>query len=184
MQAQDILQFWFDEAGPKKWYNGGDGFDADIRQRFEEFAIGAAAQLKQDGAHDWELEPEATLALIIALDQFSRNMYRGTAGAFAWDALALDLACRAVEKGFDLKIPQDRRAFIYMPHMHAEDVDMQDECVRLIDMRLDNESNLFHAKEHCKLIKRFGRFPHRNAILGRENTPEEKRFLDAGGYSP
>jgi uncharacterized protein (DUF924 family) len=179
-----ILDFWFKEAGAKKWYNGGDAFDAQVRNKFEDFAIDAAAQLRQSGHHDWEDKAEPLLALIIAMDQFPRNMYRGTKGAFAFDDLALHLAKKAVDTGLDLKIPQERRAFVYMPFMHSESLLNQDECVRLCDMCLENASSLHHAKEHRKLIRKFGRFPHRNAIFGRESTPEEAAFLASGGYSP
>lgn len=180
----DILSFWFDEAGPRKWYNGGDAFDATIRERFEDFSVDVAAKLRAEAVHEWEETPAGTLALIISLDQFPRNMYRGTKGAFAFDDLALDLAKRAVDKGFDLKISLERRAFIYMPFMHSEHPGDQDECVRLCDMRLENDSTLHHAKEHRKLIVRFGRFPHRNAILGRECSNEETLFLQSRHYSP
>ncbi|MCF6275394.1 MAG: DUF924 domain-containing protein, partial [Robiginitomaculum sp.] len=109
---------------------------------------------------------------------------RGTKAAFAWDDLALSCAKQAIEKGYDLKTGQDRRAFFYLPFMHAEDMAAQDECVRLMDMCIDNPDNLFHAKEHRKLIARFGRYPHRNAVLGRESTDEEIEYLQSGGYSP
>ena len=184
VQPTDILDFWFTQAGPAKWYAKSDAFDAEIRARFEEFAVGAAAQMKRVGIHDWQNEPDTALALIIALDQFPRNMYRGTKGAFAWDEYALLCAQNALVQGHDMKAGQDKRAFFYMPYMHAENLAMQDECVRLMDMRIDSESNLFHAKAHRKLIADFGRFPHRNEILGRESTNAEKDFLAQGGYAP
>lgn len=179
-----VLDFWFEDAGPNKWYNGGDAFDAEIRARFEDFTIAAATGIRKHGHHAWEDSAKSTLALIIVLDQFTRNMYRATKAAFAFDDLALAIAKSAVGRGDDLKIEQGRRAFVYMPFMHSEALVDQNECVRLMDMRLDNSSNLHHAKEHRKLIFRFNRFPHRNAILGRQSTPEEDQFLDAGGYSP
>ena len=111
-------------------------------------------------------------------------MYRGTKAAYAWDTKALATAQGVIDKGWDLKTPQDRRAFIYMPFMHAEDLQAQNQCVSLVDSRLDDPSTLHHAKEHRKLIKRFGRFPHRNAVLGRKSTDAEMRFLNKGGYSP
>ncbi len=184
MQPDHILDFWFEQAGPDKWYRQSDAFDADIRARFEDFSIGAAALLATKGVHDWQDGPGSALALIIALDQFSRNMYRGTKAAFAWDDLALSCAKQAVDKGYDLKTGQARRAFFYLPYMHAEDMAAQDECVRLMDMRIDNPDNLFHAKEHRKLIARFGRYPHRNAVLGRESTDDEVKYLQGGGYAP
>ena len=156
-----------------------DAFDAQVRQNFEDTAVTLAVN-----GSDWEDTPENHLALIIALDQFPRNMYRGTPAAFAWDSKALASAKRAVDKGWDLKTAQDKRAFIYMPYMHAENLDDQNECVRLVDSRLNDESTLHHAKEHRKLIKHFGRFPHRNEFLGRVSTAEENHFLKNGGYSP
>ena len=111
-------------------------------------------------------------------------MYRGTSAAFAWDAQALTSAKDMIAKGWALKITQEKRAFIYMPFMHAENLSDQDESVRLIDSRLDDESTLHHAKEHRKVIKRFGRFPHRNELLGRVSTQQESRFLKNGGYKP
>ncbi len=161
VRSKDILDFWFEQAGPVKWYAKSDAFDADIRARFEEFSVDAAAQVKRQGTHEWQADPDAALALIIALDQFPRNMYRDNKGAFAWDAFALACAQNAVEQGHDIKTSQDRRAFFYMPFMHSEDLAMQDECVRLMDMRIDSDSSLFHAKAHRKLIAGFGRFPHR-----------------------
>lgn len=182
--SQDILDFWFEQSGPKKWYAKSDAFDAEIRAKFEEFSISAAAQIKRRGKHEWQDDTESSLALIIALDQFPRNMYRDNKGAFAWDALALSCSKLAVDHGHDLKTVQNLRQFFYLPYMHSEDLAVQDECVRLIDTRLDSSSSLFHAKAHRKLIADFGRFPHRNKILGRVNTNAEQRFLADGGYTP
>jgi uncharacterized protein (DUF924 family) len=184
VSANDILEYWFEQAGPEKWYARSDAFDASIRAKFEEFSVSAAAQLKKQSKHSWQEEPTTALALIITLDQFPRNMYRENKGAFAWDGLALSCAQQAVERGFDLETEMNRRQFFYLPYMHAEDLATQDECVRLIDTRLDSSSNLFHAKAHRKLIADFGRFPHRNEMLGRENTDAEKEFLADGGYTP
>mgnify|MGYP000580846544 FL=1 len=180
---QHILSFWFTQSGPKKWYAKSDAFDAEIRAKFESMAIDLAAKTSP-GPHPWEDRPESSLSLIIALDQFPRNMYRDTPAAFAWDERARLAAGRMIDKGWDLKISQDRRAFIYMPYMHSEDLDDQNHCVALIDSRLDSESSLHHAKAHRALIEQFGRFPHRNKILGRESTPAEIQFLADGGYAP
>ncbi len=111
-------------------------------------------------------------------------MYRATKAAFAFDEAALQHAKVMTDRGWDLKIDQSRRAFVYMPFMHAENMTAQNESVRLIDMRLEDANTLHHAKEHRKVIERFGRFPHRNAILGRESTAEEIAFLKSGGYAP
>jgi len=182
--ARKVLGFWFEEAGRSKWFARNDAFDAEVRARFEDAAIMAAAGLKIEGRHDWQERPETALALTLMLDQFPRNMYRGTKAAYAWDDLALMVARGAVARGFDLKMPMDRRSFFYMPYMHAENLAAQDECVRLVESRLESESTLFHARAHRELIKRFGRFPHRNEVLGRENTPEETEYLRSGGYTP
>ena len=179
MTPETVLTFWYEEAGPKHWFQQSDAFDAQVRQRFEETTLSLATD-----AGAWTETAERSLALIIALDQFSRNMYRGTKAAFAFDDKALGYAQVMTDKGWDLKIDQSRRAFVYMPFMHAENLAAQNECVRLMDMRLDNENNLHHAKEHRKVIERFGRFPHRNEILGRKSTPEEIAFLKSGGYAP
>lgn len=180
----DILRFWFSEIEQKFWFNANDAFDAEIRSRFEMSAVTAASSLLEGGPHEWESTVEGSLALILMLDQFPRNMYRGTPGAFAWDAYALGAATRMVAKSWDLKTAQIRRAFVYMPFMHSEAMAMQDKCVELCDARLENENTLFHAKAHRKLIEEFGRFPHRNAILGRECSEAEFQFLEMGGYSP
>lgn len=184
VSPSDISTFWFEETEQKLWFNATDAFDADIRNRFETLAIKTASTVKRKSRHEWESEPEHSLALILLLDQFPRNMYRNTPGAFAWDALALGVAQGMVEKAWDLKIPQSRRAFIYMPFMHAEDLAVQEKCVALCDSRLDDASTLFHAKAHRDTIKNFGRFPHRNEILGRETTQAEQQYLDSGGYAP
>lgn len=180
---QDILAFWFTEAGPKKWYMKSDAFDAEIRARFEILAIDLAATTYK-GLHAWEDKPESTLALIIALDQFSRNMYRDTPAAFAWDPIARGVTRRMMTKRWDLKVPQARRAFVYMPLMHSEDIKDQDTCVSVMTSRLEGESNLRHAVAHKQVIEQFGRFPHRNTILGRESTKAEIDFLKNGGYAP
>lgn len=182
--ADDILTFWFEEAGPSAWYKKSDAFDARIRRKFDDIATDLAGELSRKSPHNWEDDPQTALALIIALDQFPRNMYRGTKAAFAWDALALGAAKRLVAKNHDLKIAQNRRAFVYMPYMHSEDLSDQDSCVALIDQRLESENTLHHAREHRKVIAKFGRFPHRNAILGRTPTAAESTFLNSGGYAP
>lgn len=176
---RDILTFWFITAGKSKWFAVNDGFDAEIRHLFEGLAISLAAKptLTPKSA-------DAGLAMILCLDQFPRNMYRGTSAAFAWDDKALHCSEHMVEKGWDLKLEQDQRSFVYMPYMHAEDLIMQRKSVDLIDRRLDNANTLFHARAHLNVIEQFGRFPHRNEILGREMTPEEQSYLADGGYTP
>lgn len=180
---QHILTFWFNEAGPKAWFTKSDAFDATVRRRFETLAVDLAAKTAKP-PHIWEDRSDSSLALIIALDQFSRNMYRDTPAAFAWDPLARGVTNRMIDKGWDLQIPQDRRSFVYMPLMHSEDITDQNRCVDVMGSRLEGDSNLRHAKAHRMLIERFGRFPHRNEILGRESTSEEVTFLSEGGYAP
>ena len=181
---EDILTFWFEDAGPSVWYKKSDEFDARIRSEFEDTAIELAGDLSRRAPHKWENEAASALALIIALDQFPRNMYRGTSAAFAWDELALGAAKRLVEKNHDLKISQSQRAFVYMPYMHSEKLTDQDDCIALVDQRLESENTLHHAREHRKVIAKFGRFPHRNDSLKRRSTAAESEFLSAGGYAP
>ena len=177
--VSDVLSFWFEQSGREKWFKTSDSFDADVRRRFETLAVSLA------GARSLQPEtPNEALAMILCLDQFPRNMYRGTPAAFAWDDRALSCAQHMVDQGWDLKLEQDPRSFVYMPFMHAEDLAMQAMCVDLTDRRLDNENQLFHAKAHMKLIEKFGRFPHRNEILGRKSTAEELSYQADGGYRP
>ncbi|MCL4166943.1 UNVERIFIED_CONTAM: hypothetical protein GTU68_008327 [Idotea baltica] len=144
----------------------------------------AADQADNNSAHPWESQgPEAHLALIIALDQFPRNMYRDTPAAFAWDDYALASAKRMHALKGDLQLDQTQRPFAYMPLMHSENLDDQEACIRLSDARLFEDGTLKFAIVHRDIIEQFGRFPHRNKILNRETTPEEQAFLDAGGFS-
>ncbi len=184
VRAEDILDFWFEQSGSGKWFKKSDSFDADIRAKFEFDSIDAAAALQKNSPHEWEAEPDSALALVLMLDQFPRNMYRDTKAMFVWDELALGVASRAVKAGFDLREPQSRRAFFYMPYMHSELLAHQEDCVHLCQRGLDNPSTLHHAREHRRVIERFGRFPHRNHILGRKSTAEEQNFLVQGGYAP
>jgi uncharacterized protein (DUF924 family) len=175
----EVLSFWFETAGPKTWFAPDDALDGLIRARFEALSVGLAAQT------DISFEtPQAGLAIVIMLDQFPRNMYRGTAAAFAWDDKALACADIMTHKRWDLKLSQRERAFIYMPYMHAEDRAAQAKCVDYVDRYLDDENTLFHAQAHQKIIEDFGRFPHRNDILKRESTVQELTYLTSGGYRP
>jgi uncharacterized protein (DUF924 family) len=182
---EDIIRFWFSDRVAKYWFKSSDAFDAEIRREFEDTAIAlAATQAERKRAHIWEgKHPKAHLALIIALDQFPRNMYRDTPAAFAWDGFALAAAKRMIARKTDIQLSQMQRPFAYMPFMHSEALADQAECVRLSDSRLNDEGTLKFAKIHQDIIVRFGRFPHRNRILGRETLPEEQAFLDDGGFS-
>ncbi len=174
---QDILDFWL-AAGPQKWFAKDDAFDAAICARFFE-AHEAAARNDLDA---WESTRESALALVILLDQFSRNLHRGSSRAFAADPKARGIAARALEKGFDAAMPMPLRQFFYLPFMHSEDVADQERCVALY-RALGDEGLLKYADDHLDIVRRFGRFPHRNAVLGRQTTAEEQAFLDAGGFA-
>lgn len=137
-----------------------------------------------EALHPWEEDVDKALALILTLDQFPRNMFRHHSKSFAWDPLARTAADRMIGKDWDLRLPEVRRAFVYMPFMHGENLASQNRCLALCESRLSDESTLKHAKAHRQLIQRFGRFPHRNEVLGRVSTPEELEFLKSGGYAP
>ncbi len=177
----DILSFWR-AAGPKAWFSAKSAFDAEIRARFEPLHLAAAR-----GEHpDWAQTAEGALALVIVLDQFPRNIWRGSAHAFATDALALSVAREAVDQGFDTAVAADVRPFFYMPFEHSERLEDQDRCVALFQAMKQSTGEdgfLPWAILHRDIIVRFGRFPHRNRVLGRTMTPQEQAFLDEGGFS-
>ena len=173
----DVVGFWRD-AGPEKWFAKSVKFDERIALRFEP-AHHAAAR----GEHDaWMATPEGALALLILLDQFPRNLFRDSAHAFATDGKALAVAKHAIGEGFDAQVEPDLRPFVYMPLMHSEALSDQDASVVLFEA-LGAQTNLDFANIHRDIIARFGRFPHRNAVLGRKTTPEEQAFLDSGGFA-
>ena len=175
--ADVIIKFWF-EAGPKKWWIKNKKFDQTIIDRFGATHEAACAGKLDDWAHD----AQGALALIIVLDQFSRNMFRGDPKTYAQDNRARAIAKDAIDKGFDQKFPIEQRSFFYLPFMHAEDLALQNYCVALY-RAAGNKKNLPHALEHAEIIRRFGRFPHRNQILGRTSSPAELAFLEAGGFA-
>jgi len=173
----DIVTFWFD-ADPERWFEQDDAFDAEIRRRFAAtYDAATAGKLA-----DWESAPQSCLALLIALDQFPRNMFRGSARSFATDPMALRIAKSAITRGFDQATPMPARQFFYLPLMHSEDLADQERCVALY-RALGDEDLLKWADMHLDIIRRYGRFPHRNALLGRVTTPDEQAFLDAGGFA-
>lgn len=174
--AQTLLDFWFEELGPEAWYGGGTEVDDLIRDRYQDHCDRAAGPVGR-ALLGWDHCAEGMLALVITLDQFPRNLYRGDANSFATDALALSLALEAIDKGFDLALPKNQRMFFYLPMQHAEDLDIQERSIELTVERVGDETNIEYAKLHRDIIARFGRFPHRNAILGRESTPEEEAYL-------
>ena len=172
-----ILAFWH-EAGRERWYKRDDAFDAEVRRRFLPLWQKAAA----GDLAAWETSDDGALALVIVLDQFPRNMFRGTPQAFASDALARDAARRAIARGVDRRIDPLLLEFLYMPFMHSEHLDDQLHCVALFE-NTDNTENQKYARQHADIIRRFGRFPHRNRLLGRDTTEEEQAFLDSGGFA-
>jgi uncharacterized protein (DUF924 family) len=174
---QTVLAFWR-EAGPDKWFEKSDAFDAEIRARFlPTYEAAAAGKLSA-----WEGSADGALALILVLDQFPRNMFRNDKRTFAADPLARQVADRAIARGFDTKFPPAERSFFYLPFEHSEDIADQERCIALFKAVGDTEL-LKWAELHADIIRRFGRFPHRNAVLGRETTAEERSFLDGGGFS-
>jgi len=173
----EILAFWRD-AGRDRWYRRDDAFDAEVRARYLDLWRKASA----DELSSWEASDDGALALTIVLDQFPRNMFRGDALTYSSDALAREVASRAIDHGVDKRIEPALLEFLYMPFMHSEHLPDQLHCVELF-RRTENTENLGYAERHADIIRRFGRFPHRNRILGRPTTPEEQAFLDAGGFS-
>lgn len=180
-----ILDFWFGVPGSPGygaardiWFEADDGFDDDVRRRFAADLERAAA-----GMHDGMAgEAEGALALTILLDQFPRNIHRGTPGAFAFDGKALAVARRALDAGHDRALAPFQRPFLYLPFEHSEDLADQDRAVALFRV-LGDEKGLDFAIRHRDVIARFGRFPHRNAILGRQSAPEEVAFLSQPGLA-
>ena len=172
----DIVGFWLG-AGPAKWFKKVAAFDEAIRLKFEPTHHRAAR-----GEYDaWAATAEGALALLLLLDQFPRNLYRGSGHAFATDAKARAIARAAVERGFDRQVEPALRNFFYLPFEHSEDLTDQDYCLALC-AEAGVADDLKWAGLHRDIIARFGRFPHRNASLGRITSPEEQAFLDAGGF--
>jgi uncharacterized protein (DUF924 family) len=173
----DVLTFWR-EAGPEKWFKKDTAFDDAIRTRFlETYEAAAAGKLAE-----WEQTADGALALTIVLDQFPRNMFRNDARTFTADPIARAVAGRALARGFDRGRPITDQQFFYLPFEHSEELDDQERCCALFAATGDAEL-LKWAKLHEDIIRRFGRFPHRNKMLGRVTTPEEQVFLDGGGFA-
>jgi uncharacterized protein (DUF924 family) len=183
----DVLDFWFGAGDMRararpEWFRKDDAFDAEIRRRFGE--LHAAAARRELEA--WRASPEALLALVVVLDQFSRNVFRGDARAFAQDAYARECARQALARGDDRALLPVERQFLYLPLEHSEDLADQDLCVekmRALDAYPETRGIVEWAERHRAIIRRFSRFPHRNAVLGRATTPEEAEFLKQPGSS-
>lgn len=174
--AREVADFWR-AAGPKRWFSKDEAFDAEFKSRFDAAHHAAAA-----GALDaWTTEAEGTLALLILLDQFPRNAWRGNGHMFATDGKARAVARAALDAGFDQQIEPALRPFLYLPFMHSEDLADQERSV-VLNSALDANTLRF-AVLHRDIIARFGRFPHRNEMLGRDTTAQERKFLDEGGFA-
>lgn len=180
---EDVLSFWFsdrdDDGNPvfrKAWFEKDPAFDETMRQRFGAVHEQAAARMLEA----WREEPQPALALTVLLDQFSRNMFRDTPVMYACDDYAVEVAGGALARGFGDGMPEVQRWFFFMPFMHSERLADQQTCVRLFESLPDSEAvqqGLKSARRHCEIVERFGRFPHRNAILGRQTTADEEVFL-------
>jgi uncharacterized protein (DUF924 family) len=175
-EAEAVVGFWRD-AGPDLWFAKDPAFDRRFRDRFLPLHEAAA----RGDLADWSATTAGSLALALLLDQFPRNAFRGTPRMYATDALARRAASAALAAGHDRELPPDLRLFLYLPFGHSEDPADQERSVALC-AGLD-EPNPTHARRHRDIVRRFGRFPHRNPILGRATTPEERRYLDEGGYA-
>ena len=174
LAPSDIIGFWFGEPMCRHWFRATNDLDRKIRERFE----GLWRQAADRGLAEWQQTAEGCLALAIVLDQFPLNMYRGDARSYATEARSIEIALKAVDRGFDCQLPVEQRAFLYMPLMHSENLAHQDASVRLFE-QAGLVSNARFARHHRELIRRFGRFPHRNETLGRDSTPEELAYLDS-----
>ncbi len=172
----DILAFWR-EAGSDRWYKKDGAFDDEVRRRY----LGLWQEAAAGQLSSWEESDDGALALTIVLDQFPRNMFRGDVRTYATDAAALAVAARAIARGADARIDPVLLEFLYMPFMHSEHLADQLRCVELF-RKSGNANNLKYAEDHADIVRRFGRFPHRNPILGRATTEEEQAFLDDGGF--
>jgi uncharacterized protein (DUF924 family) len=169
---QELLDYWYSPRISKHWFASTPALDEEIRMRYEALWQQAAA----GELDDWAFTPEGALALAIVLDQLPLNMYRGTPAAFATEQKAVGIARQAVAHGHDQSLPSDRRVFLYMPLMHSENLEDQDQSVALFQQS-GLAANLRFAEHHRSIVRRFGRFPHRNAILNRESSPEEIAYL-------
>jgi len=176
---QVVIDFWFQQTEPASWFKPDAAFDALLCERFGAL-LDAARRCELS---DWRGTPEGRLAEVIVLDQFPRNIHRGTPQAFASDALALVLAQEAVRAGDDQRLPTaSHKAFLYMPYMHSESAVVHQDALRLFDQPGLEENHRFEV-QHWRIIERFGRYPHRNAILGRASTEAELAFLQEPGSS-
>ncbi|BDI61012.1 DUF924 family protein [Qipengyuania nanhaisediminis] len=176
--AKAVLHFWFFELGPKDWFSASDELDRTIRERF-----GAVLDQASDGRlDDWSRSPTGLVALVIVLDQFSRNIHRGTARAYAQDEKAQGLTCEAIERRLNANLGVDARQFLYMPLMHAEDIELQRLSVQKFSaLAQASADTVDFALRHRDIVEEYGRFPYRNAVLGRDSTEHERAFIEREG---
>ena len=173
---QEIIDFWFHEIEPAKWWVKDHDFDQLIRDKF----LSTYNRAKVCELYSWRATAKGRLAEVIILDQFPRNMFRGTVSSFATDSLALTLSQEAVSVGADVDLNAAEKSFLYMPFMHSESLEIHQQAVKLFE-KCGNESNLKFELKHKEIIETYGRYPHRNDILGRESRPEELTFLTQPG---
>ncbi len=174
MDYKNIIDFWFSEQTKPLWFNSTSEFDALLNEKY----LAVYTEAKNLKLKDWQIEPLGALALVIILDQFPLNMFRGQSQSFETEALSRDIAEQAVNQGFDAELTTEQKAFLYMPYMHSESMADQEQSLILFNQdRL--ESNYRFAQHHYEIVKKFGRFPHRNKILGRENTEDETDYLNS-----
>ena len=177
MNSQTVIDFWFKEIEPKMWWVKDENFDQQLRDRFG--AVHSAAV--ECELYEWRDNARGRLAEVIVLDQFSRNIFRGSSRSFAADPLALALAQEAIRVGADKELPEEQRGFFYMPFMHSESAAIHQVALELF--KQPDGSIMEYELKHKAIIDRFGRYPHRNQVLGRESTPEEREFLKQPGSS-
>jgi len=176
VNCQNIINFWFNEQTKLLWFNSTNDFDALLKEKYLTIYFDA----KNLKLGDWQTEPFGALALVIILDQFPLNMFRGQPQSFETEALSRDIAIQAVNQGFDAELTTEQKAFLYMPYMHSENLADQEQSLILFNQD-SLENNYRFAQHHYKIVKRFGRFPHRNKILDRENTKAEIEYLNSDG---
>ena len=180
MTPQDVVAFWFAESAAQYWFRSTPEFDAEVRQRFEPtWQAAAAGKLS-----DWADTATGALALVVVLDQFPLNMFRDQPAGYSTESAARAVAARAIEDGFDMELEDRQKAFLYLPFMHSEDLADQDRAVDLFEAA-GLTDNLKWARHHREIVRRFGRFPHRNAVLGRQSSAEELAWLASpGAFKP
>ena len=181
VSPDEVVSFWLDDVGPSGWYKVSETLDAEIRDKF----LDTWKSAREGSCALWLTYPTGTLAYLILMDQFPRNMFRDSGDSFATDRAALAAAKAAIDRKWDLRIDEPARQFFYLPLMHSENLCDQERCIRLICERMPvgREGNLFHARAHREVIRQFGRFPYRNEALDRATTLPETAYLESGGYA-